>query len=131
MNWIVHISTLVFYMKHLWEKCRFCLMIICICTGDHDDNIISLHEIDWKIKINNRNISLMLLATLKIVSCLRNYCYHDHDNRNIIKSLSLPQSLCQKVLTEFEYQIKLEFCIYWINYKLQVVIWILTKCYEI
>ena len=28
--------------------------MIYICTGDHDDNIISLHEIDWKIKINNR-----------------------------------------------------------------------------
>ena len=94
--------------------------MIYICTGDHDDNIISLHEIDWKIKINNRNISLMLLATLKIVSCLKNYCYHDHDNRHIIKSLSLPQSVCQNVLTEFEYQLELEFSIFiesTINYK--------------
>ena len=91
--------------------------MIYICTGDHNDNIIFLHEIDWKIKINNRNISLMLLATLKIVSCLRNYCYHDHDNRHIIKSLSLPQSFCQ---TEFEYQLELEFSIFiesTINYK--------------
>ena len=94
--------------------------MIYICTGDHDDNIISLHEIDWKIKTHNRNISLMLLATLKIVSCLRNYCYHDHDNRHIIKSLSLPQSLCTNVLTEFEYQLELEFSLFIesaINYK--------------
>ena len=99
-------------MKHLWQKYKFFIIFTHICTGDHDDNIISLHEIDWKIKINNRNISLMLLATLKIVSCLKNYCYHDHDNRHIIKSLSLPQSLCQNVLTEFEYQLELEFSIF-------------------
>ena len=94
--------------------------MIYTCTGDHDDNIISLHEIDWKIKINNRNISLTLLATLKIMSCLRNYCYHDHDNGHRIKSLSLPQSLCQNVLTKFEYQIELGFSIFiesTINYK--------------
>ena len=42
-------------------------------------------------------LSLMLLATLKIVLCLKNYCYHDHDNRHIVKSLLLPQSLCQNV----------------------------------
>ena len=107
-------------MKHLWEKYKFLIIFIYICTGDHDDNIICLHEIDCKIEINNRNLSLMLLATLKIVSCLRNYCYHDHDNRHIIKSLSLPQSLCQNVLTEFEYQLQVEFTIFiesTINYK--------------
>ena len=49
----------------------FFLIFIYICAGEHDDNIISLHEIDWKTKIFNRNISLMLLATLKIVSCLK------------------------------------------------------------
>ena len=54
----------------------------------------------------------MLLATLKIVSWLKNYCYHDHDNRHIIKSLCLPQSFCQNVLTEFEYQLQLEFSIF-------------------
>ena len=34
---------------------------IYICAGEHDDNKIFLQEIDWKIKINNRNILLMLL----------------------------------------------------------------------
>ena len=107
-------------MKHLWEKYKFFILFIYICAGDHDDNIISLHEIDWKTKIDNRNISLMLLATLKIVSCLENNCYHDHDNGHIIKSLSLPQSLCQDVLTKCEYQLELEFSIFIgsaINYK--------------
>ena len=82
-----------------------------ICTGEHDDNKIFLHEIDWKIKINNSHISLMLLATLKIVSYLKNYCYYHHDNRHIVKSLCLPQSHYQHVLTEFEYQLELEFVI--------------------
>ena len=45
---------------------------IYFCTGEHDNKIIFLHEIDWKIKMNNRHISLMVLATLKIVSCLKN-----------------------------------------------------------
>ena len=78
-----------------------------ICTGHHDDNIISLNEIDWKIKIDNRNISLMFLATVKIVSCLKNNCYHDHVNRHIIKSISLLQPLCQNDLPQFEYQVEL------------------------
>ena len=76
---------------------------IYICASEHDDNMIFLHEIDWKIKMNNRHMSLMLLATLKIVSCLKNYCYHHHDNTHIVKLLCLPQSLYKHVLTEFEY----------------------------
>ena len=64
---------------------------IYIWAGEHDDNMIFLHEIDWKIKMNNRHMSLMLLATLKIVSCLTNYCYHHHDNKHIVKLLCLPQ----------------------------------------
>ena len=75
---------------------------IYICAGEHDDNIIVLHEIDWKIKMNNRHMSLMLLATLKIVSCLKNYCYHNHDNTHIVKLLCLPQSPQKHVLSEFE-----------------------------
>ena len=53
-------------LQILWQNSN-----IYICTGEHDDNIIFLHEIDWKIKMNNRPMSLMLLATLKIVSCLK------------------------------------------------------------
>ena len=82
--------------------------------------MILLHEIDWKIKINSRHMSLMLLATLKIVSCLKNYCYHHHDSIHIVKLLYLPKSLYQHVLTEFEYQLQLEFDICTesiINYK--------------
>ena len=65
-------------------------------------------------------MSLMLLVTLKIVSCLKNYCYHNQNNRHIVKLLCLPQSLHKHVLTEFEYQLQLEFdiCIEsTINYK--------------
>ena len=68
----------------------------------------------------------MLLATLKIVSCLKNCCYHDHEKRYIVKSLCLSQSLCQNVLTEFEYQLQLEFLICTestINYKYPNEFW--------
>ena len=70
--------------------------------------------------MNNRHISLMFLATLKIVSCLKNYCYHYHDNRHVVKLLCLPQPHYKHVLTEFEYQLQLEFDICsesTINYK--------------
>ena len=66
---------------------------IYICTGECDGNIIFLHEIDWKIQMNNRCMSLMLLATLKIVSCLKDYYDHHHDNTIIVKLLCLLTSL--------------------------------------
>ena len=93
---------------------------IYICTGEHDNNIISLHDIDWKIKMNNRHISLMLLTTLKIVSCLKNYCCHNDNNTHIVKLLHLPQPLQKHVSHEFDYQLQLEFDIFLestINYK--------------
>ena len=80
-----------------------------ICTGEHHDNIIFLHEIDCKIQINDRHMSLMLLATLKIVSCLKIHNHCDDDSTDIIKLLCLPTSLYKHVLDEFEYQIQLQF----------------------
>ena len=122
MNLIVSISTTALDIKDLFCKLEILLhnSNIYICAGEHDDNIIFLHEIDWKIKMNNRHMSLMLLATLKIVSCLKNYCYHNDDNTHIVNLLYLPQSLQKHVLSEFEYQLQLEFDIFFestINYK--------------
>ena len=51
----------------------------------------------------------MNMMTLKILSCLKNYCYHHHNNTHIAKLLCLPQLLYQHVLTEFEYQLQLKF----------------------
>ena len=59
--------------------------------------------------MNNRHMSIMLLVTLKIVSCLKNYYNDNHDNTDIVKLLCLPTSLYKHVLTEFEYQLQLEF----------------------
>ena len=73
------------------------ITVIYICTGEHDDNIIFVHEIDWKIQMNDRNMSLMLLATLKIVSCLKKYDYSDDDNTDIVKLLCLPTLLYKHV----------------------------------
>ena len=114
MNAIVSISTTALYIKDLFCKLEILLhnSNIYICAGKHDENIIFLHEIDWKIKINNRYMSLMLLATLKIVSCLKTYCYHNDDNTHIVNLLYLPQSLQKHVLSEFEYQLQLEFNIF-------------------
>ena len=114
MNSIVSISNTALYIKDLFCKLEIFQdnSNIYICTGEHDDNIIFLHEIDWKIKMNNRHMSLMLLATLKIVSCLKNCCYDNDDNTHIANLLHIPQSLQKHVLSEFEYQLQLEFDIF-------------------
>ena len=120
MNSIVSISTTALYIKDLFCKLVIFLDNIYICAGEHDDNIICLHKIDWKIKMNNRHMSIMLLATLKIVSCLKNYSYHNDDNAHMVNLLHLPQSLQKHVLSEFEYQLQLDFDIFFestINYK--------------
>ena len=62
--------------------------------------------------MNDRHMSLMLLATLKIVSCLKKYDHCDDDSTDIIKLLCLPTSLYICVLDEFEYQVQLQFHIY-------------------
>ena len=71
--------------------------------------------------MNDRHISLKLLTTLKIVSCLKKYDHcDDDDSKDIVKLLCLPTSLYKHVLDEFEYQVQLQFhrCIEpTINYK--------------
>ena len=54
-------------------------------------------------------MSPMLLATLKIVLCLKNYYNHNDDKKDIVKLLHLPTSLYKHVLDEFEYQLQLQF----------------------
>ena len=61
------------------------------------------------MQLNDRHMSLMLLATLKIVSCLKKYDHSDDDSTDIIKLLCLPTSLYKHVLHEFEYQVQLQF----------------------
>ena len=86
--------------------------------------MIFLHDIDWKIRMNNRHMSLMLLATLKIVSCLKNYSYHNHD----MSSPITPGTCFEWVWISTTIGV---WHIYWMNYKLQVPKWILIKSYEI
>ena len=122
MNSIISLTTTALDIKDLFCKLEILLhnSNIYICAGEHDDNIIFLHEIDWKIKMNNRHMSLMFLATLKIMSCLKNYCYHDDDKTHIVNLLYLPQLLQKHVFSEFEYQLQLKFDIFFettINYK--------------
>ena len=72
------------------------------------------------------DMSLMLLASLKIVSCLKKYGHCDDDSKDIVKLLCLPTSLYKHVLDEFEYQIQLQFhiCIEpTINYKYPNEFW--------
>ena len=71
-------------------------------------------------------MSLMFLATLKIVSCLKKYDHCDDDSKDIVKLLCLPTSLYKHVLDKFEYQVQLQFhiCIEpTINYKYPNEFW--------
>ena len=69
-------------------------------------------KLTGKIQMNDRHMSLMLLATLKIVSCLKKYYHSDYDTTDIVKLLYLPTSLYKHILDEFEYQVQLQFDIF-------------------
>ena len=59
--------------------------------------------------MNDRHMSLMLLAKLKILSCLKKCDHSDDDSTDIVKLLCLPTSRYKHVLDEFEYQVQLQF----------------------
>ena len=100
---------------------------IYICTGEHDDNIIFLHEIDWKIQLNDRHMSLMLLATLKIVSCLKKYYNSDDDTTDIVKLLCLPTHSINYFGWVWISGTITVWYMYWTNNKLHIPKWILRK----
>ena len=50
-----------------------------------------LRESDWLTTINNREISLVLLSTLSIVSCIRDNV--DVNREDVIQILHIPCSL--------------------------------------
>ena len=73
-------------------------------------------------------MSLMLLATLKIVSCLKNYCYHHDENTHIVNLLHLPQPLPKTCFEWVWISTTIGvWHIFGINYQLQVPKWILIK----
>ena len=58
---------------------------------------------------SSRHMSLMLLTTLKIVSCLKQtIAIIMHDNTHLVNLLYLPQKLQKHVVSEYEYQLQLE-----------------------
>ena len=68
-----------------------------------------LRETDWLTTINNREISLVLLSTLSIVSCIRDNV--DVNGEDVIQTLHIPCSL-KKIIAELDYQSYLEFTKY-------------------
>ena len=64
--------------------------------------------------MNDRHMSLMLLATLKIVSCLKKYDHCDNDSKDIVKLLCLPTSLYKHVYTSLNIKYNYSF-IYVLN----------------
>ena len=65
-----------------------------------------LRETDWLTTINNREISLVLLSTLSIVSCIRDNV--DVNGEYVIQILHISRSL-KKIIGELDYQSSLEF----------------------
>ena len=68
-----------------------------------------LRETDCLTTINNRKISLVLLSTLSIVSCIRDNVYVNGED--VIQTLNI---LCshKKIKAELDYQSYLEFIKY-------------------
>ena len=130
MNSIVSISTTALYIKYLFCKLEIFLdnCNIYFCIGEHDDNIICLHKIDWKIKMNNRHISLMLFATLKIVSCRKKLLLSSWWQYTYCKlttsTPTTPKTCFDWVWISTTIRV---WHIFGINYQLQVPKWILIK----
>ena len=61
------------------------------CLGGHQDNVMCLREIDWLTTVNNREISLVLLSTLSVVSCIRHNIYFNGED--VIHNLHIPCAL--------------------------------------
>ena len=84
--------------------------VMYICLGGHQDNVMSLRETDWLTTVNNRKISLVLLSTLSIMSCIRHNI--NANGEDVIDTLHIPCSLINQITAELDYQIDLEFTKY-------------------
>ena len=80
------------------------------CLGGHQDNVMCLRETDWLTTVNNREISLVLLSTLSIVSCIRHNIYFNGED--VICNLHIPCALINQIIAELYYQSDLEFAKY-------------------
>ena len=69
--------------------------------GGHQDNVTCLGETDWLTTVNNREISLVLLSTLSIVSCIR--CNVYVNGEDVIHTLHIPCSLINQIKAELDY----------------------------
>ena len=84
--------------------------VMYFCLDGHQDNVMSLRETDWLTTVNNREISLVLLSTLSIVSCIRHII--NTNGEDVLHTLHIPCSLINQIKAELDYQIDLEFTKY-------------------
>ena len=80
------------------------------CLGGHQDNVMCLRETDWLTTVNKREISLVLLSTLSIVSCIRHTIYFNGED--VIWNLYIPCLLINQIIAELDYQSDLMFAKY-------------------
>ena len=69
-----------------------------------------LRETDWLTTVSNRDVSLVLLSTLSIVSCIRDNVYVNGED--VIHTHHIPCSLINQIIVELDYQSDLEFTKY-------------------
>ena len=75
-------------------------------TDIHPDGLIRHDDLPLHFKINNRYLSLQLLATIEIVKILEN---STQNFLEIYYKLPLPKVMCEKIKKEFEYQMDMYF----------------------
>ena len=80
------------------------------CLGGHQDNVMCLRETDWLTTVNNREISLVLLSTLSVVSCIRHNIYFNGED--VICNFHIPCALINQIIAKLYYQSDLEFAKY-------------------
>ena len=72
------------------------------CLGGHQDNVMCLRETDWLTTVNNREISLVLLSTLSIVSCIRHNIYVNGED--VICNFHILFALINQIIAELDHQ---------------------------
>ena len=122
-------TCLVLYLYHslvfclIWTYClsvharahTFCVyfmlkFLMYFCLDGHQDNVMCLRETDWLTTVNNREISLVFLSTLLILSCIRHNIYVNGED--VICNLHIPSSFINQIIAELDYQSNLKFTKY-------------------
>ena len=95
---------------HIIQKLKNLSSYLCsLPSGEHIYQYPQLDHLDLYYKVNNREITLKLLSTIRIVEILEKTMINVEATDTPINMLPLPHQLCIAIDDEYEYQRDLYF----------------------